>query len=191
MTVFRRLRELGYSTSYTHGGRYYGLTELLEFDDRGLWFYRDVGFSRAGTLKETVTEQIDAAPDGRTHSELRNLLRVRVQNTLLELFRQGRVGRALHEGVLLYVSAQPERGAGQIEARREGDRAVAEIFEEPTAEETIEVLAEALRGTADIPSAAEVSRRLAARDMQVGPGRVQRVFASQGLVPGKKTAPAT
>jgi hypothetical protein len=54
MTVFRRLREVGYRTSFTHRGQYYTLAERPEFDASGLWFHGDIGFSRSGTLKETT-----------------------------------------------------------------------------------------------------------------------------------------
>jgi hypothetical protein len=93
VTVFRRLKEMGYLSSFTHNGRYYTLTELPDFDERGLWFFRNIGFSRAGTLKETTFELVETSFEGRTHEELKNLLRVRVHNTLLTLVREGRIGR--------------------------------------------------------------------------------------------------
>jgi hypothetical protein len=51
MSVFRRLKPMGYLTSFTHAGRYYTLLDIPKFDKLGLWFYQDVGFSSAGTLK--------------------------------------------------------------------------------------------------------------------------------------------
>ena len=35
VTVFRKLKPLGYLTSYSHRGRYYTLREIARFDDRG------------------------------------------------------------------------------------------------------------------------------------------------------------
>ena len=35
LTVFRKLRELDYCTSYSHRGRFYTLRELAEFDENG------------------------------------------------------------------------------------------------------------------------------------------------------------
>ena len=49
-TVFRKLEELPYRTSYSHRGAYYTLDDVAEFDERGLWSYRDVWFSAHGTL---------------------------------------------------------------------------------------------------------------------------------------------
>ncbi len=37
MTVFRKLRQLSYRTSYSHGNRYYTLDRIADFDDHGLW----------------------------------------------------------------------------------------------------------------------------------------------------------
>ena len=36
LTVFRKLRELDYCTSYSHRGRFYTLRELAEFDENGV-----------------------------------------------------------------------------------------------------------------------------------------------------------
>ena len=49
-TAFRKLKELPYRTSYSHRGGYYTLEELIDFDQHGLWSFRAVRFSAAGTL---------------------------------------------------------------------------------------------------------------------------------------------
>ena len=186
-SLFRDLVALGYRTSYTHGGRYYTLANIPDFDDWGLWFHADIGFSRVGTLKQTAALQILDAPDGRTHAELSRLLRVRVHNTLLDLVRQGRIGRQPYRGTLLYVSAEPELAADQLQRRQDADDALAEVLRVPTHEETIEILVEALRGAAEIPTPLDVARRLAARGVSVELRHVRHVFELHGLQPGKKT----
>ena len=82
MSVFRRLKTLGYLSSFTHAGRYYTLANLPEFDRWGLWFHRQVGFSKVGTLKATIVELVQSASDGMTPKEMRGLLRLPVSNTL-------------------------------------------------------------------------------------------------------------
>jgi hypothetical protein len=37
LTVFRKLKELGYRTSYSHRGRFYTLDRIARFDRQGLW----------------------------------------------------------------------------------------------------------------------------------------------------------
>jgi hypothetical protein len=113
-SVFRDLSQAGYLTSYTHVGRFYTLADIPVFDDQGLWFYQDIGFSRAGTLKQTVNQQVDQTPEGRTHDELQSLLRVRVHNTLLDLVREERIGRERLGRVYLYVSAAWPAHASRI-----------------------------------------------------------------------------
>ena len=188
MTVFRRLRELGYYSSYSHGGRYYTLEGIPVFDQQGLWFYRDIGFSQAGTLKQTVAEQVEQTPEGRTHNELQSLLRVRVHNTLLGLVHEGRIGREKLGAVYLYVSSEPERAAQQLTERRELRALFAEVFRVASDEEVVEVLVEALRAAPEIPAPAEVSRRLVARGVRLEPHHVEQVYEEHRLVAGKKTA---
>jgi hypothetical protein len=183
MTVFRRLKEVGYLCSYTHAGRYYTLAEIARFDEHGLWFHESVGFSRAGTLKETLVELVEAADRGRTHSELEGLLRLRVHNTLLALVREGRVGREPVGSVYLYVSADAIRAAEQI-GRRKASTPPAPV----STEVVIAVLVEALQASKGLAVPAVVAARLAARGMSVTAEQVEQVYAQHGLEAGKKTA---
>jgi hypothetical protein len=87
MTVFRRLRQMEYVTSYTHAGRYYTLYDIARFDSDGIWFYDDIGFSQNGSLKNTVTYLVDESDGGKFHFDLERQLRVRVHNVLLDLIK--------------------------------------------------------------------------------------------------------
>ena len=53
-SLFRDLSLLGYFSSYSHAGKYYTLTNIPHFDEYGLWHYKDVSFSKNGTLKSTI-----------------------------------------------------------------------------------------------------------------------------------------
>jgi len=187
MTVFRRLKGVGYLSSFSDGGRYYTLAGVPAFDEFGLWFYQGIGFSRAGTLKDTVARQVDGAPDGRTHGELQHVLRVRVHNTLHELLREGRIGRERWRRVSLYVSASPKRAAEQVAGRQELARLLSEALRVLTAEETVEVLVEALRAAPAVPAPAVVAESIPLRDRKLTARHVEQVYETYGLVPGKKT----
>ena len=186
--VFRDLSGLGYRSSFTHAGRYYTLRDIPQFDRFGLWFHRDIGFSEAGTLKQTVALQVEQTPDGRTHNELQHLLRVRVHNTLLDLLRQRRIRRERLARVYLYVSADPTRAAAQVSARKELTASLAEMLRVATDEEVVEVLVEALRAAPEIPDPAVVAGRLVARGVRLEPHHVTQVYEEHGLSPEKKTA---
>ena len=64
MTVFRKLRALGYRTSYSHRGKYYTLANIPQFDEQGLWCYRAVCFSRDGNLLATTQRFVEEAKRG-------------------------------------------------------------------------------------------------------------------------------
>ena len=188
ITVFRRLKSVGYQSSFTHSGRFYTLSNIPRFDDFGLWFHQDAGFSREGTLKETVAAHVERSREGRTHGELQHVLRVRVHNVLHELVTTGRIGVERFGFVNLYVSANKELATLQSAQRRELAQVMGEICRALNTEETIEVLAEALR-VSGVPEPSVVSVRLAARGIHVAPRLVQQTFDVYGLVTGKKRQP--
>ena len=146
MTVFRRLRATGYRSSFTHRGSYYTLESIPIFDERGLWFFQGIGFSRVGTLKETVVNLVNEADAGCTHPEMEGLVHVRVHNTLLQMVRAKRIGREKIHKTYLYVSSDRDRAVEQIAKRREKELCVATepVFDLPEAM-VIEVLLEVVR----------------------------------------------
>ena len=128
MTVFRKLKALGYRTSYSHRGMYYALEEVLDFDSRGLWVLGDVRFSKHGTLLETVCAFVGEADAGLFCGELADALGVGVKEALLKLVRQERVSRESLSGGYLYCSAMPSVRRRQLMARRLSASAAAPGF---------------------------------------------------------------
>ncbi len=98
MTVIRALKKFGYYTSYNHNGMYYVLQDLPEFDQWGLWAYRDIYFSRYGTLTRTIVALIENSPAGLTVAELEERLRTKVANLASRLVRDGTVQREMLPG---------------------------------------------------------------------------------------------
>lgn len=186
-SLFRDLSNIDSMTSFTHAGKYYTLPKITKFDEEGLWFHRNIGFSRAGTLKNTAVEQVERSREGRTANQLSNQLRIRVYNALQDLHRQGRIGREKYRRVYLYVSADPARGAMQAAARRELDASIVEMLRVATDEEVVEILVEALRVAPEVANPEIVSQRLAARGFNLEPHHVLQVYERYALKPGKKT----
>lgn len=188
MTVFRRLSRIGYYSSYSHTGRFYTLKRVAEFDGDGLWQHEGVGFSAAGTLKQTVVGLVEKAEDGRLHRELQARLGVRVQNTLADLVGRGQLGRDRFGGEYLYVSAQAERGAMQAARRREKRAGVIPAAGpvEVEAPLVLEILVEVIHGAGVEADAALVAGRMVARGVSVSVEQVAEVLRRYGV--GKKTA---
>lgn len=119
LTVFRKLKELGYRTSYSHRSRYYTLNGIPQFGDSGLWSYRSVWFSRFGTLVNTAEVFVTGSECGYFADELDNVLQVETKAALLKLYRRGQVYREEVSGRYLYCSPDPEIRHDQVEARRQ------------------------------------------------------------------------
>jgi len=117
-TVFRKLKELAYRTSYSHRGRYYTLDEIAQFDELGLWSCRDVWFSVYGTLLSTAAAMVEQAQSGFYADELDNLLHVGTKDALLKLVREARLAREKVGGKFLYCAAGSRRGREQLLARK-------------------------------------------------------------------------
>lgn len=117
MSVFRRLSELNYLSSYTHAGAYYTLPRIPTFDSAGLWYFKEIGFSEKGNLKATLFYLIEKSTSGKTHEELENQLHIRVQNTLLDLTNSKKINRTKISNYYLYTSADANQSKMQIKNR--------------------------------------------------------------------------
>lgn len=185
MSVFRRLREVGYRTSFTHGGRYYTLQDVPRFDDTGLWFFKGVGFSLRRTLKETLVHLVDQSPAGLSYSQLRRIASVRVENTLALLAREGRIARQQVDGHSVYVAVDGVLGLQQIEAR-------SSLLQGPSQANlplplVVEILLEVVRAGGVFVGPKTVVARLVARGERVRLGDVETVYGRYGLALEKKT----
>lgn len=116
-TVFRKLAGLGYRTSYSHRGRYYTLEEVARFDELGLWSFRQVFFSRFGTLVSTVEALVASAEAGYDVAELEAVLNVEAKSALLKLVRADRLARQQVSGRYVYFSPEVSLRRGQAHAR--------------------------------------------------------------------------
>ena len=123
ITVFRKLKELSYRTSYSHRGSFYTLDEIVTFDERGLWSFDSVWFSRYGTLVATAEEQVTQSEAGYFASELEDVLHVPVKEPLLQLVAQGRIARQPISGLCLYCASQARTRQQQLRARQQQLRA--------------------------------------------------------------------
>lgn len=117
-TLFCKLKELAYRTSYSHRGCYYTLDEIVCFDDQGLWSFRSVWFSKHGTLLSTVKAMVIESEAGYYANELEDVLHVAVKVPLLKLVREDALVRERVLGRYLYLSPHPSTRKQQLTARQ-------------------------------------------------------------------------
>jgi hypothetical protein len=118
LTVFRKLKQLDYLSSYSHRGRFYTLREVARFGTDGLWSCEPAWFSRHGTLLATAQAFIRNSVAGYFAEELSEILHVGAQDVLRQLVQQNRIARELISGLFLYTSIDPATRQRQRLTRR-------------------------------------------------------------------------
>ena len=189
MTAFRRLAEVGSLSSYSHRGRYYTLPDVATFDADGLWLYQGVGFSRHGTLKDTVPPLVERSHAGLVHRELQSRLQVRVHNTLLDLVQARRLVRDSIADEYVYLSMEPDCARAQVERRRQMEPATSIVAGPAPPQLVVEVLVEVIHAAASRGDPQAIAARLAARGVVARIEQVVQIFGDYRL-PKKKTAPS-
>jgi hypothetical protein len=118
-TVFRKLSDLQYLSSYSHRGKYYSLRSIARFSEQGLWSFRSVCFSRFGNLLQTCQAFVHQSAAGYSAGELRDIVQVKTKHALTQLVRDGRLARETFDSVYVYLSAQKQVANRQIKARKD------------------------------------------------------------------------
>ena len=121
LTVFRKLRELCYRSSYSHRGKYYTLEGIAEFNALGLWSFRAVWFSKYGTLLRTCEALVSESEAGFTAEEIEDVLHVGVKDALRKLAREGRIFREKVSGRFVHLATDPAVRKEQLRARQVWD----------------------------------------------------------------------
>jgi hypothetical protein len=116
-TIFRKLGEIEYLSSYSHRGKYYTLKSIARFTAQGLWRFRSVCFSRFGNLLETAEAFVQRSEAGYSAGELKEILGVKTKHALVQLVRDGRLKREKIETVYIYFSPDTESARRQRKAR--------------------------------------------------------------------------
>jgi hypothetical protein len=118
VTVFRKLAQLPYRTSYSHRGGFYTLDSIARFDEQGLWSCRGAWFSRQGMLLDTAEALVNAAPAGYFADELEGVLHVSGKDVLRQLVEQRRLHRQAEGRLYLYTARNRVRRQEQEAARQ-------------------------------------------------------------------------
>src|SRR5271169_4452071 len=116
-TVRRRLKEWQALASFNHNSRFYTLPELPQFDEHGLWFYRDIGFSRQGHLPQTIVALVRQSPAGLTAAQLGQSLHLDPRSFLWPFHEHPDLQREKYQGHFVYFAADTAVATAQKAAR--------------------------------------------------------------------------
>jgi hypothetical protein len=103
-TVQRRLKEWGTYTSYNQNGRYYVLPNIPEFNEHGLWKFKNAFFSKHGNLKETFAYLVNQSKAGLSAFEISDILALPAYTFLSHYKDSANIHREKHKGLYIYFS---------------------------------------------------------------------------------------
>jgi hypothetical protein len=120
-SVRRFLSTAGYYSSYTHNGVWYTLGSVPRFDREGLWFFSDIGFSRVGTMMNTLVALVSKSSKGMTAKELGEKLHCHCHDMLFDLVRNGKLQRCKMGRANIYIANDVDIAAIQRKAATSPD----------------------------------------------------------------------
>jgi hypothetical protein len=184
MTVVRTLKKYGYFTSYNHNAAYYSLHDVPQFDPWGLWAYRDIRFSKFGTLTKTVVALVQDASAGMTSAELQERLQTQVANLLCRLVQQGHLTqKSLAQRQVVYLAANLEQADRQYQQRQKIPAPAAHPPDSLPPNLLADQVIQILRQMVLAPDAQPewIARQLARRHVAVTAGQVRQVIEHYAL----------
>lgn len=104
--------------SYNHNGRYYVLPDIPIFDENGLWKYHDVGFSRHGTLKDTIIYLVNNSSSGLSAQQIDEKLDISAHSFLSHLRGVPHLHREKYDDVFVYFSKKNKKYLEQLKCRQ-------------------------------------------------------------------------
>jgi hypothetical protein len=178
-SVRRFLSQIGYYSSFTHNGGWYTLRSIPRFGWDGLWFCHDIGFSRVGSLTNTLVDLTTRSSAGMTAEKLGDKLHCRCHSVLVQLCRQGRLQRQKLTRSYVYLAVDPRAAAIQRQALAMQSLPPGQL----PAEIAVLVLAEFIRHPeSDFQQMACALAR--SKNVTIEVAQIERLFEQHGL---KKT----
>ena len=108
-TIRRDIKELNGITSYTHRGKYITLHNIPTFDRNGIWFYRDIGFTKYSNSLELIVNLINNSETGYTKTDLESLLKIQISKQIQILLKRNRLHRIKLGAKYYYLSEELAR----------------------------------------------------------------------------------
>ena len=179
-TARKQLKEWNVYTSYNKNSRYYALPDVPEFDDNGMWVYKQIRFSKHGNLRQTLIHIIKHSEAGMDGIQIEQIIGL-PSKSFLSLFRDApELRREKYEGRYVYFSADQQVFARQRDQRLKLIREA----KMPSEMEAVLILAEIIKHPDwDIN---RIAARLKKQKYPITPRMVQNLLGTHGLDAQKK-----
>lgn len=178
-TVQRQFAKLSVIRSYNKNSRYYTLPDIADFNYYGIWSYRDIFFSKYGTLKQTVKHLILVSDSGLSGNEIGEIVRLSPRSFMHHFKEMEGIFREKHEGVYVYFSDDTKTFANQ-NSNRIGETEVRELDDTVVIKLLVEYIKHPEKSTQEL---AQILKDR--RTGRVSALQIENLFAHHGLL--KKT----
>jgi hypothetical protein len=172
VSLIRDLKRIQAISSYNFAGKFHTLKSIPDFDSNGLWQFEGKRFSVNGSLKATVRHLVTQSECGMTLAELQDVLKIKVQNTMLDLVNTAELQRKEVEGKYVYL------GADRVDVQIERRLAVAPIIKpQVSLQQLVHILLAVIHGNSSVES---VVKSLEGKE-NISWSQVECVFEQYGL----------
>ncbi len=114
-TIRRDLKQLNAITSYTHSGRYITLSNIPKFDVNGIWFYREIGFTKFSSSLELIVQIVNSSNKGVTREDIQKIVKIQVFQQICVLLSRNKIFRVKVGNKYVYI---PEKTANNKKSRQ-------------------------------------------------------------------------
>lgn len=183
ISIRRFLKQLGYYTSFTHNSKWYTLDAIPRFNNNGIWFYHDIGFSRYGNLKQSILHHIEKSPQGLSARQIADIFSTPCHAVLNHMYKSAMIERVKAPSGFIYVSAQVEKKDQQL-TQLKSAQPIDPRHQKLSALSAVYVLVEYIKHPQ--ASFTELSEAVAKKQIIATPEAIARFFAEHDLA-SKKT----
>ncbi|MCP4671560.1 MAG: hypothetical protein GY857_09660 [Desulfobacula sp.] len=108
-TIRRDIKELNGISSYTHRGKYITLQNIPAFDRNGIWFYRNIGFTKYRNSLDLILNLINNSDKSYTKAELEDIMKIQISKQIQILLKQNKLHRVKLGAKYCYLSEELAR----------------------------------------------------------------------------------
>ncbi len=176
-TAQRHMKTWNVHTSVNQNGRYHTLPDIPQFDPNGIWKYRNIVFSKHGTLKQTIVHVIQQSPHGLSSDEIMDHIGLPLNRSVLSHLRESSdILREKHHGRYIYFAGDAKIYAQQ---KRRWEALEEEINAQLSDEEAVQVLVYFIKHPQLTPE--ELARRLSCKGRSLKAVGIRRLLETHDL----------
>lgn len=175
MTAWRLLKQHGYFTSYNNNARHYTIRGIPQFDQKGLWAFREARFSKWGSLTKTIIGLVQESSAGLSAGQLQQLLTIKnVKPTLTQLIKKQSLTREEIGGRFVYFPQQQTARRQKLKQRKAEVEQAEATRSLPPLEHIIALLVEIIRRPEN--TLRQWARQLARQGLRIPISDIQAVL---------------